>query len=136
MLFHLCERVLPPQVSELEVLLAALHAYDRRGGGVETQNKGDKQGLGLSHRNKHSFAAQEMLVLLGQLAHNVLIWTRNDLARIEPRLEKYGIQCTQRDALQIDGRILLDQAGEIQHIILNDRHPLAAIFQTAFLNEM
>ena len=47
-----------------------------------------------------------MLVLLGQLAHEVVIWTRNDLARVEPRLEKYGIHRTLRDALQIDGQYM------------------------------
>jgi hypothetical protein len=73
-----------------------------------------------------------MLVLLGQLAHDVVIWARNDLAHVEPRLEKYGIQRTLRDAFQIDGRIQLNLEGQIQHIILNERHPLAAAFQTAF----
>ena len=73
MLFRLCERAMPPHPQSTDILLAALHAYDRRGGGVETQNRGDKQGLGLSRRNKHRFAAQEMLVLLAQLAHNLIV---------------------------------------------------------------
>lgn len=132
MLFHLGHRPLSQELSDLDVLLTTLYAYDCRGGGIETQNKGDKQGLGLSHRNKPSFAAQEMLVLLGQLAHNVVIWTRNDLARVEPRLEKYGILRTLRDALQIDGRIELNLDGQIQHIALNAQHPLAAVFQATF----
>jgi hypothetical protein len=132
MLFHLCERAMPERLEPLDVMLAALHAYDRRGGGVETQNKGDKQGLGLSHRNKHRFAAQEMLVLLGQLAHDVVIWTRNDLAQVDPRFRKYGIQRTVRDALQIDGRIAINAEGQIQSIVLNEKHPLTAAFQVAF----
>lgn len=78
--------------------LATLHAYDRRGGGLEPQNKGDKQGLCLTHRNKRKFVAQEMLAQLAQLAHNFVIWTRNDLAQVEARLSKYGIQRTVRDA--------------------------------------
>src|SRR5207247_9152317 len=98
MLYDLADQPLPQAPSPIGVLLTALHAYDRRGGGVETQNKGDKQGLGLSHRNKHEFAAQEMLVVLGQLAHDVVIWTRNDLADADLRLQKYGIQRTVRDA--------------------------------------
>lgn len=98
MLFQLCDQVMPTVLkifsvlSPADILLAAMHAYDRRGGGVETQNKGDKQGLGLSRRNKHSFAAQEILVLLAQLAHDLVIWTRNDLAQVDQRFEKYGIQ--------------------------------------------
>jgi hypothetical protein len=121
-----------PAAQPEEVLLAVLHLYDRRGGGVETQNKGDKQGLGLTHRNKRSFAAQEMLVLLAQLAHDLVIWTRNDLAQADPRLQKYGIQRTVRDALQIGGQVTLNAAGAVQHIILNAKHPLAAAYQNAF----
>ena len=64
--------------------MAALHFYDLRGDGLETQNKSDKQGLGLSRCNKHRFAAQEMLILLAQLVHNLIIWTRNDLADPSP----------------------------------------------------
>ncbi len=132
MLFALCGRPMPSKLQPLDVMLAAVHAYDRRGGGVETQNKGDKQGLGLSHRNLHRFAAQEMLVLLGQLAHDLVIWTRNDLARVDPRFQKYGIQRTVRDALQIDGRIAINAQGQIQSIVLNENHPLASAFQSAF----
>lgn len=113
MLFRLCEQPLPAQLQPQDVLFAALHAYDRRGGGLETQNRGDKQGLGLAQRNKQRFAAQEMLVLLAQLAHNLVIWTRNDLAHVDPRLEKYGIQRTVRDALQIPARSTLIPAGTL-----------------------
>ncbi len=59
----------------------------------------------MSRRNKHRFAAQEMLFLLAQLAHNLLIWTRNDLAANHPRFRKYGIQRTVRDVLQIPGAL-------------------------------
>ena len=108
-----------------------MQAYDRRGGGIETQNKADKQGLGLARRNKHRFAAQEMLVVLAQLAHNVVIWTRNDLAQADQRLQKYGIQRTVRDALQIAGRVQVNAHGQVQQITLNEQHPLAAAFHTA-----
>jgi hypothetical protein len=132
MLFRMCDQAGPQSPQPVDLLLTALHAYDRRGGGMETQNKGDKQGLSLSRRNKHRFAAQEMLVLLAQLAHNLLIWTRNDLAKADQRLHKYGIQRTVRDALQIAGRIQVDAHGQVQQILLNERHPLATAFQKAF----
>ncbi len=80
----------------------------------------------------HRFAAQEMLVLLGQLAHDEIIWTRNDLAQADPRLQKYGIQRTVRDVLQIDGRIAINADGQIQSIVLNEKHPLSAAVQSAF----
>ncbi len=136
MLFQLCDQVMPTAPSSADILLAAMHAYDRRGGGVETQNKGDKQGLGLSRRNKHSFAAQEILVLLAQLAHDLVIWTRNDLAHVDQRFEKYGIQRTVRDALQIAGRIQVNAAGQVEQITLNENHPLAATVQMAFVTSL
>jgi Transposase DDE domain group 1 len=133
MLFRLCGRAMPARPTPADILLAGLHAYDRRGGGIETQNKADKQGLGLARRNKHRFAAQEMLVVLAQLAHNLVIWTRNDLARADPRLQKYGIQRTVRDALQIAGRIQVNAHGQVQQITFNEQHPLAAAFHNASL---
>jgi hypothetical protein len=131
-LFALAHRALPPTPSAQEQALALLHAYDQRGGGIETQNRGDKQGLCLTHRNKRKFVAQEMLVLLAQLAHNFVIWTRNELAHADPRLGKYGIQRTVRDALQIPGCVTFNATGNIQKVTLNERHPLAAAAKTAF----
>lgn len=125
----------PPLPAE-QVLLAAMHFYDLRSGGLETQNKNDKQGLGLSRRNKHRFAAQEMLVLLTQLAHNLVIWTRNDLAHHNPRFSKYGIQRTVRDVFHIPGSIQISTDGNIRQITLNPRHPLAAAFQHTFASHL
>jgi hypothetical protein len=132
MVFELSGQPVPPLPQPHEVGLAALHAYDRRGGGVETQNKGDKQGLGLTRRNKRRVAAQEMLVLLAQLAHNFVIWTRNDLAGVDQRLHKYGIQRTVRDVLHIAGRVQLAPSGQVHQITLNAQHPLAHAVQAAF----
>jgi Transposase DDE domain group 1 len=135
MTFRLANRELLLAPTLEEQALAALHAYDRRGGGLETQNKGDKQGLALTHRNKRKFVAQEMLVLLAQLAHNFVIWARNDLAEADPRLGKFGIQRTVRDALQIPGSVMLSESGQIEQITLNGRHPLAAAVKTAFAGD-
>ena len=135
MLFELCDQTAPTAAAPLDVLLAAMHAYDRRGGGAETQNRNDKQGLHLMHRNKHKFAAQEMLVLLAQLAHNLVIWTRNDLAQIVPPFKKYGVLRTVRDVFQIPGSIQFDPVGNIQLIMLNDRHPFAATLHRAFASD-
>jgi len=86
----------------------------------------------LTQRNKRKFVAQEMLVLLAQLAHNFVIWTRNDLAQADPRLGKYGIQRIVRDALQIPGSVTFNETGNIQKVTLNERHPLTAAAKTAF----
>ena len=133
MLFALSRQVTPSHPAPREVALAALHAYDRRGGGLETQTKGDKQGLGLTHRNKHRFTAQEILVLLAQLAHDLVIWTRNDLARMDRRFQRYGIQRTVRDVLHIAGQVELNAAGQIEQITLNASHPLTPAFEQTFL---
>jgi hypothetical protein len=50
-------------------LLAYVYFYDKRGGGVETAYKEDKQGLGITKRQKKREAAQRMVVYLGTLAH-------------------------------------------------------------------
>ena len=125
MVFDLAHQPVPQSYTSREVLFAALAAYDQRGGGAETQNRGDKQGLHLAHRNKHNFVAQEMLVLLALLAHNVIIWTRNDLARADDHFAHYGIQRMVRDVLQIPGGVQLDATGQIVRITLQADHPLA-----------
>jgi hypothetical protein len=132
MLSELLDQKKPAHLTDKQVLLTALHFYDLRGGGLETQNRSDKQGLGLSRRNKHCFAAQEMLVLLAQLAHNLVIWTRNDLAATNLRFLKYGIQRTIRDVMNIPGSVQITTQGNIRQISLNPRHPFAAIFQKSY----
>lgn len=122
---------LPPSSAEGTgtLLFTALAAYDQRGGGAETQNRGDKQGLHLTHRNKHRFVAQEMLVLLAQLAHNLLVWTRNDLARADDHFTHYGIMRMVRDVLQIPGYVQLDEQERVTQITLQEAHPLTAKVQ-------
>ncbi len=116
----------------IDPLLAIVYAYDCRGGAAETQFKADKQGLLLSKRNKHSFAAQEMLVLLAQLAHNLLIWTRQAFPDSLPAVRGWGILRLVRDVLAIPGKIELDAQGYLVQITLNQAHPLAAVFVQAF----
>lgn len=123
-LSELTENTATHPLTERDRAFLILYAYDLRGGGAETQNKADKQGLGLAKRNKHKFAAQEMLVLLAQLAHNLVIWTRNALARETPSLSKYGIHRMVRDVFHIPGQIQFDAVGKVQ-ITLNENHLLA-----------
>jgi len=107
-------------------LLAYVYFYDQRGGACETANKGDKQGLGLTKRNKKRFAAQQMLMLLGTLAHNVLLWARHWLAPRCPALARYGLLRLVRDVGQISGFLHLDAAGQIVQVVLNRAAPLAS----------
>src|SRR5579859_2326030 len=88
-----CDQVRDPQA----VLLAYVYFYDLRGGAPETTFREDKQGLGLTKRTKKRFAAQQMVVYLGTLAHNVLVWARAWLAGALPRLARYGLVRLVRD---------------------------------------
>ncbi len=105
------------------VLLAYLRFYDQRGGGVETSFKGDKQGLGIGKRSKKRFAAQQMVMLLGSLAHNVIIWARRWMA--SPALRQYGMLRMVRDVFHISGFLVTDALGQVVQLVLNQAAPLA-----------
>ena len=99
------------------VLQAYVTFYDLRGGGIETSLKGDKQGLGLTKRNKKRFEAQHMLVLLGSLAHNVVVWARRWLAT--PQIQRYGGLRLVRDVFPISGVLRFDAGTQVIEIVLN-----------------
>ena len=113
-------------VSESEIL-EQVHFYDQRAV-IETASiKGDKQGLGLVKRRKFNLAGQEMLVLLAQLAHNLVEWTKGWLAELEPQLAAFGIQRWVRDIFAIAGKIVFE-ANRIVKVQLNQRNSLARRF--------
>ena len=87
--------------------------------------KGDKQGLGLTHRNKKRFPAQHMVLLLSALAHNVLLWARHWLAAQCPVLRRFGLLRLVRDVCHVSGRVRRDAQGRLVQIILNQAAPLA-----------
>ena len=120
----------PPYTSQ-HLLFAALYAYDLRSGGTETINKNSKQGLGLTRRNKKCFAAQMMLILLAQLAYNLITWTRLELSHHAPEFKKLGTLRFVRDVWAIAGRMELDAQGHLL-LVLNERHPWARSFTSAF----
>ena len=108
-----------------KILLAYMYFYDQRGGGVETANREDKQGLGLAKRNKKHFEAQQMLIQLGALAHNVIVWARHWLAPHFPKLADLGILRMVRDVFHLSGFVVTDHLGHITQIVLNRIDPLA-----------
>ncbi len=113
----------PPKIElashRQQVELAYAYFYDERGGGIETEFKEDKQGLGLSKRNKKSFEGQAVVVELTALAHNLLIWARGWLAQTEPRLNHYGIKRLVRDIFAVAGLVSFDTDTHIYQITLN-----------------
>ena len=115
-------------LNSMQVLLAHVRLYDQRGGGVETSFKGDKQGLGLSKRKKKLFEAQQMVILLGSLAHNVVEWIHNWLAESTSQFQHYGPVRMVRDVFRISGFLLVDARGRIRSVVLNQDAPLAPVF--------
>jgi hypothetical protein len=131
LLFKLARHTLPPDPTPDQILRAALTAYDLRGGGVETAIKESKQGLGLTKRNKQQFAAQEILVLLAQLAYNLIVWFRHHANSATPAVLPLGIQRMVRDVFHIPGQLELDAQGHLLQISLHAQHPWAIPFAQA-----
>jgi hypothetical protein len=118
-----------PNADPATVLLAYVYLYDQRGGGVETSFKGDQQGLGSTKRNKKRFEAQQMVVLLGSLAHNVVIWARRWLTSPagSGKLRHYGMLRMVRDVFHISGLLVFDALDQLVEIVLNQAAPLAPL---------
>jgi hypothetical protein len=130
-LFELSQQPLPASLTPDQVLFTALAAYDLRGGGAETIIRGSKQGLGLTKRNKRAFAAQEMLVLLAQLAYNLITWTRHLLEALSDKLASLGCLRMVRDLFHIPGRLVWGKGGQLRQVTLSRQHPWAALFAQA-----
>jgi hypothetical protein len=122
----------PPRDPAHAALLAYVYFYDQRGGGVESTFKGDKHGLGLTKRNKKRWEAQQMLMLLGTLAHNVTVWSRHWMAPQQPKLARFGTLRLVRDLFHISGFVVRDTLGQVVQVVLNQAAPLAASFAAAF----
>ena len=112
------------------VLLAYANFYDERGGGVEIEIKEDKQGLATTKRNKRRFEAQQVLIQLEALAHNVLVWARLWLAPHCPKVARLGIKRLVRDVFQMDGFLIFDQSVDLLQVVLNRADPLAKELRT------
>lgn len=113
------------------IMGAYLHFYDQRGGGIESSFGQDKSGLGITKRSKKRFQAQRFLMLLGTLAHNLLIWSRRWLAAVSPevaqRLRHYGIKRIIRDLYHISGVLHFNAQGRLCAITLNAANSLARL---------
>ena len=131
MIFELANQTMSSPTSQ-ELLSAILKAYNLRSGGVETSFKNSKQGLGLNKRNKKNFQAQQMLVLLAQLAYNMTTWVRNELAKHKPEMKHFGMLRMIRDAFSISGKLRYDEQGHLVQVVLNKSHTLAKIFYEAW----
>lgn len=120
-----------PTTDAATIMRAYLHFYDQRGGGIESSFGQDKSGLGITRRNKKRFQAQRFLMLLGTLAHNLVIYSRRWLAQSSPetagRLQHYGIKRIIRDLYHIKGVLHFDAQGRLYAIVLNSANSLARL---------
>ena len=97
--------------------------YDRRGG-MESDIKGDKRGLGIEQRRKKSFCAQEALALLAQLAHNILAWFKGWFLRGTAAAE-LGAQRLVRDVLAMPAEARVGRFSGVLRLRLPRLHPWA-----------
>lgn len=99
-----------------------IRRYDDRGA-CETEIQADKMGLKLERRRKKHLAAQEALVLLVDLAHNLLAWTRLWMELPAP-LASFGTLRLVEDVLCMPGRLIFSQ-NQLTEVQLSQSHPYA-----------
>lgn len=96
--------------------------YDDRGA-CETEIQADKGGLKLERRRKKRLAAQETLVLLTDIAHNLLAWVPHWMSLGEP-LASFGTTRLIEDVFHLPGRLFF-QRERLTEVQLNQLHPYA-----------
>jgi hypothetical protein len=102
---------------------ALMDRYNQRGGAEIEQFRADKSGLHLSARRKRSFVAQKALILLTDLAHNLLAdFHSRGLA--DSRFAEWGLKRIVRDLLAVPGRLHF-RLGQLKRIELLASHPFA-----------
>jgi len=102
---------------------AFMNRYNLRGGAEIEQFRADKEGLHLSARRKQSFQAQKAIILLTDLAHNLLTDFRYR-ALAETPFASWGLKRLVRDLLAMPGRLYFDRS-QLKRIDLLADHPYA-----------
>jgi len=128
--------------------------YDKRSGVPESTFCQDYQGLAVRKRRKGGFVAQQVLVLLSQLAHNLMVWMKSWLSDAlveslfageeEPNereeksivlaiktIQERGIKRFIRQVLSLSGKVIFREQ-KVVCIILNPLYPLINRIKTAF----
>jgi hypothetical protein len=110
--------------------------YDLRAG-FENRTENDMSGLGLGKRQKKRWPAQQMLILIVQLAHNLLVWQNSWLqqAELTPQehriIKEHGMYRIVHQRLNVDGKVSR-KGAKVTRIELNPLHPLAPLMQKGF----
>lgn len=102
---------------------AFMNRYNQRGGAEIEQFRDDKSGLHLSARRKRSFAAQKALILLTDLAHNLLA-NFHSRALVDSRFADWGRKRIVRDLLAVPGRLHF-RSGQLKRIEILASYPYA-----------
>jgi hypothetical protein len=128
--------------------------YDARSGVPESTFCQDNQGLATRKRRKRGFVAQQMLMLLTQLAHNLVCWIKQGLidavelsqggqrpapATLSPdlataviaTLQARGIKRFVQQIFALSGTVVFREE-KVSHVMLNPYYPLIHRIQTAF----
>lgn len=109
-------------------LLELCHLYDLRGG-AEIDIRNDKQGLLITHRRKRRWYAQEILILLNDLAHNFLSMFRHLILTQTP-LAGFGPYRLIQNVLNIPGEVVFED-GCLVEVLFSLDHPYANILMAA-----
>ena len=123
-----------------------LSDYDARGGVPESSFCQSNQGLAQRKRRKHKFVAQQMLTLLSQLAHNLVIWLKRwttDALQRQATTEKkagsdslvqplelaiktisgFGIKRFVRQILGLSGTVII-KGSQVKRLVLHRLYPM------------
>ncbi len=73
----------------------------------------------MTKRNKKRYEAQQMIVLLGALAHNVVVWSRRWLGEVS-KIKQHGVLRIVRVVFHVCGFIEIGAKNVIKRIILNE----------------
>lgn len=108
---------------KLHSLAAQMALYDQRGASEIEQFRNDKQGLHLPSRRKHASLAQKALILLDDIAHNLLADFR-ERALYESPFTRFSAKRIIRDLFAIQGRLTWN-GSQLLRIELCSTHPNA-----------
>ncbi|MCP4935334.1 MAG: hypothetical protein GY927_14320 [bacterium] len=111
--------------------LATWHLYDGRGA-AEIEIKADKQGLRLPKRRKKSMAVQEGLILLTDVAHNLLSWMHHWVLEETP-FRGFGTARIVDELLTIPGQVVIKE-GKLHKVALLKSHPYAESMRSILQN--
>ncbi len=113
-----------------------VHQYDLRAG-LENRAGADMRGLGFGKRKKKRWPAQQIMMLIVQLAHNLLVWQNAWLqqtaltAQEQQIIKEHGIYRIVHQRLNIDGKVSR-KGPKVTRIELNPLHPSAPLVQKGF----